>query len=299
MKTRSGTLISSVSKSPKGITKTPKTRAPRVQTPRKHKLTLEELYRDPVSPFSLSAAYKHLKSIDSRFEKLIEKYPCTVFEDLTPVQNPFKSLIDSVVGQQVSGAAAKAILRRFVGLFSNPNQDDDFFPSPIDVIKTDLDTLRSAGLSAQKASYVTAIANAFASKTITPQMLYESSTANVVQLLTNIKGIGIWSAEMFLVFALKSPDILSTGDLAVQRGMSKWAGTFVDTKVKGKWKYMSEEDMLKTAEPYRPYRSLFMWYMWRYDGTDLFVENSKEKEQESIKEELQEEEEKEQIKNQD
>ena len=85
---------------------------------------------------------------------------------------------------------------------------------------------------------------------------------------------------MFATFALKRMDILSTGDLGVQRGMAAWFGRDVEKlkyakggggKGGGKWKYMSEGEMLERAEPYRPYRSLFMWYMWRVQGTDVSV----------------------------
>jgi hypothetical protein len=88
-----------------------------------------------------------------------------------------------------------------------------------------------------------------------------------MQLLTAVRGLGVWSVEMFMCFGLKRTDVFSTGDLGVQRGCAAYVGR--DTKKlrtkPGKWKYMSEADMLATAEPFRPYRSVFMWYMWRIE----------------------------------
>jgi hypothetical protein len=86
--------------------------------------------------------------------------------------------------------------------------------------------------------------------------------------LVAVRGLGAWSVEMFMCFALKRMDVFSTGDLGVQRGMAAYVGKDVKklkAKGGGKWKYMSEKDMLETAEKFRPYRSLFMWYMWRIE----------------------------------
>ena len=84
--------------------------------------------------------------------------------------------------------------------------------------------------------------------------------------LVAVRGLGVWSVEMFMCFGLKRMDVFSTGDLGVQRGMAAYMGRDVaKLKNKGggnKWKYMKEAEMLEIAERFRPYRSLFMWYMW-------------------------------------
>lgn len=89
--------------------------------------------------------------------------------------------------------------------------------------------------------------------------------------LIAVRGLGKWSVEMFACFGLKRMDVLSTGDLGVQRGMARFYGKNVGKgkEKKGKWKYMSEEEMLERSEVFRPYRSLFMWYMWRVGDVDV------------------------------
>jgi len=96
----------------------------------------------------------------------------------------------------------------------------------------------------------------------------------VMEKLIAVRGLGKWSVEMFACFGLKRLDIFSTGDLGVQRGMAAFTGKDVGklkAKGGGKWKYMSEKDMLELSEKFSPYRSLFMWYMWRVEDVDVSV----------------------------
>ncbi|KAJ2984178.1 hypothetical protein NUW58_g6129 [Xylaria curta] len=95
----------------------------------------------------------------------------------------------------------------------------------------------------------------------------------VIERLTAVRGLGLWSAEMFACFGLKRIDVFSLGDLGVQRGMAAFVGRDV-AKLKskgGKFKYMSEADMTALSDQFKPYRSLFMWYMWRVEETDLIM----------------------------
>lgn len=111
---------------------------------------------------------------------------------------------------------------------------------------------------------------------LSTQLLLTASDEEVMERLVAVRGLGKWSVEMFMCFGLKRMDVLSTGDLGVQRGMAAHFGSDVSklkAKGGGKWKYMSEQDMLKNSEVYAPYRSLFMWYMWRVVDVDTtFVE---------------------------
>lgn len=104
-------------------------------------------------------------------------------------------------------------------------------------------------------------------------MLAEADDDKVLELLVAVRGLGKWSVEMFSCFGLKRMDIFSTGDLGVQRGMAAYVGKDVaKLKAKGggnKWKYMSEKDMLDISAKFSPYRSLFMWYMWRIEDVDI------------------------------
>ncbi|KAK9465529.1 DNA glycosylase [Lipomyces arxii] len=217
--------------------------------------------------FTFTSALAHLVSIDPRFIELESKHKCELFNNLETPVDPFESLMSSIISQQISGAAAKSIKRRFIDLFDSRYT----FPSPAQVLTQDIPTLRAAGLSGRKAEYVLDLAAKFNSGEINPHALTTLSDDEVIELLVKVRGLGVWSAEMFLIFALKRPDVFSIGDLGVQRGMAVWAGKNIALAKgkKGKFKYMTEQEMIERSEPFRPYRSLFMWYMWR--ASDVIV----------------------------
>ncbi|EED23668.1 DNA-3-methyladenine glycosylase, putative [Talaromyces stipitatus ATCC 10500] len=232
----------------------------------------------------LEKALEHLTSVDARLKPLIEQHHCRIFspEGLAEQIDPFDSLISSIMAQQVSGAAAKSIKNKFLDLFdSSKDVQTDAegkrrFPTPAQVAKLDIPTLRTAGLSQRKAEYVQGLAEKFASGELSTQKLLRASDEEVMEMLIAVRGLGRWSVEMFSCFALKRTDVFSTGDLGVQRGCAAFVGKDVNKlKAKGgKFKYMSESDMLELAEKFRPYRSLFMWYMWRVEEVDVAVLNA-------------------------
>jgi DNA-3-methyladenine glycosylase II len=207
---------------------------------------------------------------------LIDRHRCEIFsaKGLAEEIDPFRSLTTGIIGQQVSGAAAKSIKNKFIALFNESNPDNAVFPTPAEVAKTDLSRLRLAGLSQRKAEYIQGLAEKFASGELSTTMLMEASDEEVMEKLIAVRGLGQWSVEMFACFGLKRMDVFSTGDLGVQRGMAAFLGkdvTKLKTKGSGKWKYMSEKDMLEHSAKFAPYRSLFMWYMWRVEDVDVSV----------------------------
>ncbi|KAI8633711.1 DNA glycosylase [Xylariaceae sp. FL1651] len=240
----------------------------------------------------LEEANRHLIATDPRMRPLVENNHCRIFspEGLAERIDPFESLCSSIISQQVSGAAAKAIKKRFINLFhegqepeegeekAKVNGDDEGegdenprFPHPSQVASMSLEALRTAGLSQRKAEYVSGLAEKFVSGELSAQLLADAPYDEVITRLTAVRGLGLWSAEMFACFALKRIDVFSLGDLGVQRGMAAYVGRDV-AKLKnkgGKFKYMSEADMTELADRFRPYRSLFMWYMWRVEETDV------------------------------
>ncbi|KAK9456446.1 DNA glycosylase [Dipodascopsis uninucleata] len=227
--------------------------------------------------FKLQNALDHMLNLDPRFKELFSLHECTLFGEtnlLDPV-DPFNSLCSSIISQQISGAAAKSIKKRFIGLYNDSDVESKRFPTPSEVFATDLGILRSVGLSGRKAEYVHDLAEKFVSGSLNPEDLVHDSDEEVVKKLTEVRGIGVWSAEMFLLFALKRTDIFSIGDLGIQRGMAQWFGRDI-SKAKGKtgkFKYMSEADMKELSEPYKPYRSLFCWYMWRAGDVIVPIDN--------------------------
>ncbi|KAK3351984.1 DNA glycosylase [Neurospora tetraspora] len=259
----------------------------------------------------LEKACAHLIAVDHRMKHLIDKHPCRIFspEGLAEQIDPFESLVSSIISQQVSGAAAKSIKAKFVALFDDPafsqeeakeddgqNGQDDAahpaaegeptptptkrrFPTPSQVLAKDLPTLRTAGLSQRKAEYMHGLAAKFVSGELSASLLASAPYEELVAKLVAVRGLGLWTVEMFACFALKRMDVFSLGDLGVQRGMAAFVGRDVKKLKNGKngggngkdkkWKYMSEAEMREISERFRPYRSLFMWYMWRVEETDV------------------------------
>lgn len=173
----------------------------------------------------LEKAIAHLIASDPRLRPVIEQHPCPLFSPagLAEQIDPFNSLVSSIIGQQVSGAAAKSIRNKFVALFGLTGADADTgsvphsrFPTPQEVARCDIPTLRTAGLSQRKAEYIQGLAEKFASGELSAQMLARASDEELVEMLTAVRGLGRWSVEMFACFALKRIDVFSTGDLGVQ-----------------------------------------------------------------------------------
>ncbi|KAF2848902.1 DNA glycosylase [Plenodomus tracheiphilus IPT5] len=220
----------------------------------------------------LKDAEAFLIKTDEKLRPLVEKHKCNVFspEGLREVVDPFTALSSGIIGQQVSGQAASSIRKKFTSLFPTTHPA---FPTPSQVLDLDLPTLRTAGLSQRKAEYITGLAEKFVSGELTAAMLVSASDEALIEKLVAVRGLGRWSVEMFACFGLKRMDVFSTGDLGVQRGMAVYMGRDVN-KLKskgGKWKYMSETEMLDIASRFSPYRSLFMWYMWRIVDVDISV----------------------------
>jgi DNA-3-methyladenine glycosylase II len=224
--------------------------------------------------FLLETACNHLLTIDPNLKPVIEKHHCRVFSPLGLAEeiDPFRSLTSGIIAQQVSGAAAKSIKNKFIALFPDEACPKGF-PPPALVAQHTVPKLREAGLSQRKAEYIQGLAAQFANGDLTASFLLQAPDEEVMAKLVAVRGLGAWSVEMFMCFALKRLDVFSTGDLGVQRGMAAYVGRDVKKlKAKGakagKWKYMSEKEMLEIAERFRPYRSLFMWYMWRIEEVD-------------------------------
>lgn len=193
----------------------------------------------------------HSKSIsvlkrDKRFAQLIKKHG---LPDRAQRKNPFQSLVRSIIYQQVSGRAAATILSRFVDLFPKGT-----FPTPEAVCKMPVGKMREAGLSSQKASYIQDLAQKFSDGTVRHRSLKAMTNAEVVEHLTLVKGIGVWTVHMFLIFTLNRPDVLPTGDLGIRKGFQMLYGLK---------KLPDHAQMEKLAAPWRAHASLASWYLWR------------------------------------
>ncbi|OGE82871.1 MAG: hypothetical protein A3B23_00755 [Candidatus Colwellbacteria bacterium RIFCSPLOWO2_01_FULL_48_10] len=187
---------------------------------------------------------RHLKRRDRKLAKVIEKIN---LEPLMKTNNHFRHLVESIISQQLSVKAADTITTRFIKLFAKKKIAK--FPTPKDILKTRKNVLRSAGISGQKASYIRNIARA----KIDFKKIKQMGDEEVIVELTKIKGIGRWTAEMFLMFSLQRDDVFSCGDLGLLNGMKK---------VYGLRKHPSRRQVEKITAKWKPYRTLAARYLW-------------------------------------
>lgn len=180
---------------------------------------------------------------DPILKQLIKKYPAPTFTDRSEFL--FYELIESIISQQLSIKAADTIFGRFKQLFGKK------FPTPAQVLKMEDEKLRACGLSFAKISYVKSVANAFISDLIDVEKIRKQSDEEVIAELTQIKGVGRWTAEMILIFTLKRPDVFSIGDLGLRNAITKLYGI------------TNHKEMLALSEKWKPYRSTACWYLWR------------------------------------
>jgi DNA-3-methyladenine glycosylase II len=182
---------------------------------------------------------------DPILNKLVKKYGVpNNFKDRSEFL--YEELVESIIGQQLSGKAADTIFKRFLTLY-----EDSRFPTPQILLKTDAEKLRSAGMSYSKASYIRNVAQAFANKELDIKKLRKMSDEEVVKELTKIKGVGNWTAEMILIFTFKREDVFSLGDAGLRRA------------IKNLYDLEKDKDILSLAEKWKPKRSYACWYLWR------------------------------------
>jgi DNA-3-methyladenine glycosylase II len=161
----------------------------------------------------------------------------------------YGALVRAIVGQQLSVLAARAIYGRLLARF------DGRPPTPAEILADDPDELRAAaGLSRAKVSYLRSLAEHVLSGELELERLDELPDEQVIEELTAVKGIGEWSAHMFLMFQLERPDVLAVGDLGIRRAIERAYG------LPG---LPSTAEMERIAEPWRPYRTLACRYLWR------------------------------------
>ena len=189
-------------------------------------------------------AKKLLSKKDPILKKIIKKFNKGY---LKTRNNPFFSLCRTIVGQQISTKAADSIWLKFEAKCKNKI-------SPNTVIKISKSSLRSAGLSRQKISYLKNIAKSFQSNSFNTKELKKMDDDLAIQYITKLKGLGIWSAQMFLMFNLNRPDIFPTKDIGLIRAISK----------NYKTSYPPSQKLLnKISKKHNGYRTVFTWYMWR------------------------------------
>jgi DNA-3-methyladenine glycosylase II len=211
----------------------------------------------------------HLKKSDPVMRAIIERIgPCRM--RFGPPE--FHSLAEAIVYQQLNGNAAETIFKRFAALAGEPL-------TPEGILKLSDEQMRSAGLSKQKSAYLKDLAAKTAAGLLDFSRLSNLPDAEVIEHLTQVKGIGVWTAQMFLMFTLKRENVLPTGDFGIRMAMYKHYLDAQRTKParkspagknpaakkarKQKIKLPTPEQMEQIAKRWEPYRSAACWYLWQ------------------------------------
>jgi DNA-3-methyladenine glycosylase II len=197
---------------------------------------------------TVADAAAHLAKHDKVLAPVIARAgACTI----RPHSNYYQELVDSIISQQLSVKAASTIERRFCELFGSADE----FPSPEKILTKNVDELRTAGLSRGKASYVLDLA----ARVVDGQLKFDDldtlTNEEVIKKLTAVKGVGEWTAHMFLMFCMGRLDVLAVGDLGIRSAIQKLYGfdhlpapaEIVELAGKGRW---------------HPYESVACWYLW-------------------------------------
>ena len=197
-----------------------------------------------VKPDYWDAAVAHLMRRDRIMKKLIPKFPNI---SLVSRGNPFMTLARSIVGQQISVKAAESVWQRLL-------LECGKRPTPASVQKAGLEKLRAAGLSGRKAEYIMDLSTHFSEKLVHPKKWVAMDDESVIAELTAIRGIGRWTAEMFLIFNLQRPDVLPLDDVGLLNAISLhyFSGEPV-----------SRFEAREVAQGWQPWSTVATWYLWR------------------------------------
>lgn len=197
-----------------------------------------------VKPDYWDTAVAHLMRRDRIMKKLIPKFPNI---SLVSRGNPFMTLARSIVGQQISVKAAESVWQRCL-------LECGKRPTPASVQKAGLEKLRAAGLSGRKAEYILDLSTHFSEKLVSPKKWAAMDDESVIAELTAIRGIGRWTAEMFLIFNLQRPDVLPLDDVGLLNAISLhyFSGEPV-----------SRFEAREVAQGWQPWSTVATWYLWR------------------------------------
>ena len=192
-------------------------------------------------------ACRHLVKRDRVMKKLIPRFSDGQLESRG---DAFTTLARSIVGQQISVKAAQAVWDRLIALTSGPSSK----LSPKAVLDLDAPQIRAAGLSARKVEYLCDLAEHFRSGAVRPSRWHDMDDEAIIEELVGIRGIGRWTAEMFLIFHLMRPNVLPLDDLGLIKGIS--VNYFSGEPV-------SRAEAREVGEAWAPFRSVATWYIWR------------------------------------
>jgi DNA-3-methyladenine glycosylase II len=191
--------------------------------------------------------YKEHLIKDKKLKKLVETVELTV---LKPKKYIFIEMVSSIISQQLSVKVADVIFTRFMALYNN------HMPLPEDVLATEYDILKAIGLSNQKTQYILNIAEFATKNNLEYKHLQKMDNETLIAYLTQIKGVGRWTVEMLMMFALARPDVFSLGDYGLQMGAKK----LYNLDDSNKKEFLNKiEQLSKKWMPYRSYAARLLW----------------------------------------
>ncbi len=194
----------------------------------------------------LERGAEHLADVDPILAEVISRAPLPTF---LPHTNYYQELVESIISQQLSVKAAATILKRFKELFTPE------FPSPYEILEKDVETYRSVGLSRQKASYIRDLAEKVIDGTVTFDTIDTLSNQEIIDELIQIKGVGVWTIHMFLMFCMGRFDVLPVGDLGIRNGIQKLYSLQERPND-------AEIEAIARTNNWHPYESIASWYVW-------------------------------------
>ncbi|MND89415.1 DNA-3-methyladenine glycosylase [compost metagenome] len=198
---------------------------------------------------TFSTASTFLASIDEHWARLVEQVgPCT--HEPKPAREPYEALIRAIAYQQLHARAGDAILGRMLALYPGVA-----FPSAEQIVVTPPDTLRACGFSASKLATIQGIAQA-AQSGLVPCYAEAAQVDDetLIERLTTLRGVGRWTVEMLLIYTLERMDILPADDFGVREGYRRFKGLKAQ---------LTRKQMIETAKPWSPWRTVAAWYLWR------------------------------------
>ncbi len=195
-------------------------------------------------------AVRHLSAADERLGALIARVGPCLMGARASESDHFEGLVSAIASQQLSTKAAATIFARVKAL----GLDETGKLHPATLLAQGEAALRGAGLSGQKTRYIRDVCDKVCGGALALHTLHEKDDEAVIEALCRVKGVGRWTAEMFLMFRLGRPDVLPVGDLGIQKGFMRLFNLRT---------MPTAEKMVKLAKPFRPYRSATCWYLWR------------------------------------
>lgn len=191
-----------------------------------------------------SNAIDHLKMSDPKLSMLIDKVgPC----QLRPSEDYLKTLVQAIISQQISSKSAKTIFDRIATVIPDPW-------TPVSIGRLDSSFLQSCGVSQQKRNYLLSLLDMVGSGELDLSQIHQLNDDDIIKILMEVKGIGRWTAEMFLIFSLNRPDILPVADLGIKEGLKQHFELAEHPK---------PSDCERLTHSWKPYRSIASWYLWR------------------------------------